>query len=321
MLDRLPQVADKNLLVGIATGDDAAVYRISDSQAIVATVDYFTPVVDDPYNFGAVAAANSLSDIYAMGATPLLALNIIGFPVGKLPIEAMGEILRGGGEKAKEAGIAIAGGHSIDDAEPKYGLAAIGSVHPDRIFRNSTAKPGDVLILTKPVGTGILTTALKKGKLSADSLAEITTIMAALNSAAAEAMKEVGANACTDVTGFGLLGHLTGMTKSSGVTARLSIRNIPFIDGAREFAREKLCPGGTLRNLTHYGKRVEWDPSIPEELRLLCADAQTSGGLLISITAEKASALHAALDRRGVKVHAQIGVMVEKGRSEITVAG
>lgn len=305
--------------MGISTGDDAAVYKINDSTALVATVDYFTPVLDNPYDFGAVAAANSLSDIYAMGARPLLALNIIGFPTKKLPIETMAEIIRGGAEKAKEAGIAIVGGHSIDDAEPKYGLAVIGTVDPARVFRNSTAKVGDRLILTKPLGTGILTTALKAGKLDGAKIAEITALMAALNGAASEAMQEVGANACTDITGFGLLGHLTGMTKSSGVTAKLLSKNIPSIEGAVETAKGGLYPGGTKRNLTYYGKGVKWSGAIAEEQKLLLADAQTSGGLLISVAAELVEKLHSALDRRGVKTHAEIGEIVPRSEWEIEV--
>lgn len=253
-----------------------------------------------------------------MGGRPLLALNIIGFPATKLPLEIMGEILRGGAEKAKDAGIAIAGGHSIDDAEPKYGLAVIGIIRPDAIARNSSAKPGDILYLTKPLGTGILTTAIKKGKLSAAKTREITEIMATLNRAAGEAMNEVGVHACTDITGFGLIGHLTGMTKGSGVSARISLSALPIIDGTREAVRNGIWPGGTKRNLDYYGKNIRWDGSIGEDDRLICADAQTSGGLLIAVSPEKAKQIESALLRGGV-VAVRVGEILPRAGFDIDV--
>jgi selenide,water dikinase len=300
-------VTDPNVLVGTETADDAAVYRLRDDLAVVATLDFFTPIVDDPYDFGAIAAANSLSDIYAMGAKPVLALSILGFPTQKLPRETMGAILRGGAEKAAEASCPLIGGHSIDDAEPKFGLSVVGVVHPDRVVRNKGAKPGDALFLTKPLGTGILTTALKKGKLEKPLLDFVVGVMKELNAKAAEAMQEVGVNAGTDVTGFGLLGHLRGMLLASGCAARLRLGAVPIIHGVLDFAREGIAPGGTQKNLANFGRTTRFDGAWSEAEKLAVADAQTSGGLLLSVPAEKADALHAALEKRGIENFARIG--------------
>ncbi len=295
------------MLVGTETADDAAVYLLRDDLAVVATLDFFTPVVDDPYDFGAIAAANSLSDVYAMGAKPLLALSILGFPTTKLPLEVMGEIVRGGAEKAAEAGCPLLGGHSIDDAEPKFGLSVVGVVHPDRILRNRGAKAGDALYLTKPLGSGILTTALKRGKLPPDLQGFVVGVMKELNAAGAEAAQEVGVNAATDVTGFGLLGHLRGMLQASGVAARLRFGAIPLIHGVLDFARDGVVPGGSQKNLANFGRTTRFDGSWSDAERLAVADAQTSGGLLLSVPAEKADAMGEALRKRGIEHFARIG--------------
>jgi len=296
----LPQLVDPNVLVGYSTSDDAAVYRLNGELAAVATVDFFTPVVDDPYDFGRVAAANALSDIYAMGARPTFALSIIGFPVGKLPLEVMGRILRGGVDKAAEAGIAIVGGHSIDDAEPKYGLCVYGLVHPERAVKNSTARPGDVLVLTKPIGTGVISQGVKKGATSDAELAGAIACMAALNRAAAEAMIEAGPSAATDVTGFGLLGHLHEVVHASGLRARVRAGAVPLLPGARRLAEAGLVPGGSRRNAEHFGRWIEWGAGIDATTQTLLCDAQTSGGLLIALPRERLASLEAGLAARGV---------------------
>jgi len=309
-LRELPPIEDPNVLVGLNTGDDAAVYKLTSEIAIVQTVDVFTPVVDDPYEFGKVAAANSLSDVYAMGGRPIMALSIIGFPIRTLPTSQMTAILRGGIDKAKEAGIYIVGGHSIDDPQPKYGLCVTGLVHPDRIYRNSSVCCGDLLILTKPIGSGILTAAIKKQSLSREGVRELVTVMASLNRASAEAMVEVGASAATDVTGFGLLGHLVEMLGSSGLAAKIRLSEVPVMQSARELVRRGICPGGTKRNLDYYAPNIQWHSRIEEHDRLLLADAQTSGGLLISVPASRAAALVHALAQRGVATRAVIGEII-----------
>jgi selenide,water dikinase len=318
VLGLLPKVTDPDVLVGTETSDDAAVYRLRDDLAVVATLDFFTPVVDDPFSFGAIAAANSLSDVYAMGARPLLALSILGFPTTKLPLATMGEIVRGGAVKAAEAGCPLLGGHSIDDAEPKFGLSVVGVVHPDRIWRNTGAKAGDVLFLTKPLGSGILTTALKRGKLPDDLRDFIVAVMSELNAKGAEAGAEVGVRACTDVTGFGLLGHLRGMLAGSGVAARLRFTSLPIIRGVLDFAREGIVPGGTRKNLAHFGKTTRFDGTWSEAEQLAVADAQTSGGLLLAVDPAKADAMADALAARGLEHAARIGEVVEGPPGHIT---
>ncbi len=293
--------------MGLATADDAAVYRLTDDLAIVATVDYFTPIVDDPYAFGQIAAANALSDIYAMGARPLFALNLVGFPRGKLPLDVLGAILQGGAEKAHEAGIHIIGGHSIDDPEPKYGLCVIGQVHPERVITKAGARPGDVLFLTKPLGSGIISTAIKRGLATPELIAEITTVMAALNRPGAEAMTAVGVDAATDITGYGLLGHLREMVQASGVRACVYLHEVPVIPAVWELARAGIVPGGTRRNLESLEGFVTWDPALDETARLVLADAQTSGGLLIAVPRERADDLATALRRAGALTAAPIG--------------
>jgi len=303
----LPPIKDPNVLVGTELRDDAAVYRLDDETAVVQSVDVFTPVVDDPYTFGQVAAANSLSDVYAMGARPILALSIIGFPVDKLPLSDMGLILRGGIDKATEAGIEIVGGHSLEDNEPKYGLCVTGVVHPDRIVRNSRARTGDVLILTKPLGSGVLAHAIKEGCATEDEMKEVAEVMTQLNRDASEAMVEVGVSACTDITGFGLLGHLAEMVQGSRVSARIRINHVPVLESVRARVREGILPGGTRKNLEFYGPHVDWAEDVEETDRLVLADAQTSGGLLISVAKERSEDLLNALATRGLTVRSEIG--------------
>ncbi len=314
----MPRIADPNLLVGAETGDDAAVYRLSDTVALVQTVDFFPPVVDDPYWFGAIAVANAVSDVYAMGGTPLLGLNIVGFPV-ELPKDILVRILKGGYAKAAEAGMLIVGGHTIDDKEPKYGLAVTGLVRPGEQVTNAGAKPGDVLVLTKPIGTGIITTAAKNAATDAATLERAIAVMAQLNEGAAGAMMHVGVHACTDVTGYGLLGHLRGMMAGSGASARVSWSAVPLIEGTWELAERGIAPGGTHRNLHSLEPWVAWDPRLPEKARIVLSDAQTSGGLLIAVAREKLPALQQELARHGVAVAAIVGEVREGRPGTITV--
>jgi selenide, water dikinase len=306
------------LIVGSNTVDDAAVYKLNEDLAIVQSVDYFTPVVDDPYAYGAIAMANGLSDIYAMGAKPLTALNIVGFPVGTLPLSMLTTILKGGADKAAEAGVSVAGGHTITDPEPKYGVAVTGIVHPNKVITNASAQPGDSLVLTKPLGIGILTTALKRDLLAPDLIHRITAIMCKLNKAAAEAMIETGVNAATDVTGFGLLGHLSEVTKASGVGARVKAKVVPVIEEARGFANEGIVPGGTRNNLSYISGTVEWDHSLDDAIKLILCDAQTSGGLLISVAKDKLPMLLDQLQCRQVP-GVVIGEIIEDQDSRIYV--
>ena len=303
-------MTDPNLLVGVNTGDDAAVYRLDDETALIQTVDFFPPIVDDPYAFGQIAVANALSDVYAMGGAPLIALNVVGFPVA-LPKDILGTILVGGADKAKEAGTLIVGGHTVDDEEPKYGLSVTGVVAPGAEVTNAGARPGDVLVLTKPLGTGVITTAGKQGVASSDVIAEAVGVMATLNKEASHAMTAPGVrdgvHACVDVTGFGLLGHLRGMTRASGVGATVRFGAIPFIPGAKELAEQGVAPGGTHRNLDSLQADVCWDDAITDIQKLLLADAQTSGGLLIAVSDSSLSDLLDALESRGVETRAVIG--------------
>ena len=319
ILAALPPSMDPEVLVGTDTADDAAVYRISDDIAIVQTVDFFTPIVDDPYMFGAISAANSLSDIYAMGARPLFALNIVGFPDKRLPLSVLKEILRGALEKAGEAGISIIGGHTVEDTEPKFGLAVTGIVHPDHVISNSGALPGDALVLTKPLGVGIISTAVKSGLADEIIAQEASELMATLNRAACEAMLEVGVNACTDITGFGLLGHLHEMAAGSHVDVTLSASAVPTLSAAWDLAGAGSVPGGTLNNLTFVSNHVTFVPKISRVEQLILADAQTSGGLLISLPEDRVDVLLAALHMKGVQAAARIGQVTAKGEGQIEV--
>jgi selenide, water dikinase len=271
----------------------------------VLTLDYFTPIVDDPHAFGQIAAANSLSDVYAMGGRPIAMLSIVGFPRDKLPMTVLGEILRGGAEKAQEAGVSVVGGHSIDDAEPKVGYAVVGLVHPGRVWRNVGARPGDALVLTKPIGSGIISTAIKQAKAPERAVTAAVSTMARLNRAAAEAASTVAVHAATDVTGFGLLGHLREMTQGSKVRARLHAARIPLLPDVVVLAEAGLVPGGTKRNLRAMAETVQWDPAIAEPLRVVIGDAQTSGGLLIATP--DGAALLRALAAKNVEGAVQIG--------------
>ena len=286
---------DPAVLVDASTGDDAAVYRIAEDRALVATADFFTPIVDDPFDFGRIAAANALSDVYAMGARPLFALNLVAFPRDLLDRDILSEILRGGSDIALQAGIAIIGGHSIDDKEPKYGLCVIGEVDPRLLVRNVGAQPGDLLVLTKPVGTGVIATALKKDAAPDVVIAEAVRSMTTLNRPAAEAMLRVGVTAATDVTGFGLIGHLSALLRASGVRARVRSGLVPLLTGARELAEAGYIAGGTRRNLDDAQTFTSWAPEVASPEQLLLCDAQTSGGLLICVPADRADALVDAL--------------------------
>jgi selenide, water dikinase len=271
-----------DLIAGLEQPDDAAVWRLDKDRVLVATTDFFTPIVDDPYDYGAIAAANSLSDVYAMGAKPFLALNVAAFPEN-LPLPVITEILRGGIEKAKEAGVVIAGGHTIKDPEPKYGLIALGFAHPDRILRKSGAKVGDVLLLSKPLGTGVISTALKLDKADPDHVIGAVKWMKTLNSLACDAALEMKAHSATDITGFGLIGHAWEMAQASGVGMRILYKDIPFLEGAAYYAEKGLFPGGADDNLQYYQKYVEASTILSEWEKLLLYDPQTSGGLLLAV--------------------------------------
>jgi selenide, water dikinase len=310
---------DARILVDASTGDDAAVYQIDEHRALVATADFFTPIVDDPFDFGRIAAANALSDIYAMGARPLFALNLVGFPRKLLNEGILEEILRGGAEIAREAGAPILGGHSIDDAEPKYGLSVIGEVDPSKIVRNAGARPGDKLILTKPIGTGIIATALKNDKATPAAIAAAVKSMTTLNRDASEAMIEIGAHAATDVTGFGLLGHLNEMLSASGVGARIHASRVPILDGAPDLVQAGQIPGGTRRNFDDAKPFARFAESIPEWMRMLLCDAQTSGGLLIAVAPDRATALAEALQRRRTPAADVIGEIVAGSGVEVSI--
>ena len=277
------------LLVGLGVADDAAVYRLNDQQAIISTIDFFTPVVDDPYDYGAIAAANAMSDVYAMGGEVLFALNVAAFPPDMDPA-LVTEILRGGAEKVQEAGGLIAGGHTIQDREPKYGLAVIGLAHPERIFTKGGARPGDRLLLSKPLGTGTISTALKRGVAQAEHVAAMVASMKRLNRGAARAARAVGVRAATDVTGFGLLGHAVEMVQAGEVGFRLRMEAIPFLPGALEYAAEWIFPGGAHNNRAFYQAHVRFSPAIPEERQMLLWDPQTSGGLLMAVPADRLEA-------------------------------
>jgi len=305
-----PITLHPDLLVGLSSGDDAGVLRLPDGRLMVQTVDYFTPIVDDPGDWGRIAAANALSDIYAMGGTPSTALQLIGWPRGKLSFDLLGEVILGGVAKLEEAGCLLIGGHSIDDPEPKYGFSVTGFVEPDRLTTNAGARPGDRLVLTKPIGTGIISTAIKNGKADPEVIAEAIEVMAELNAAAARVVAAIGVHAATDVTGFGLLGHLGGMLAASGVAAIVEHRAVPLIDGARELAEAGVVPGGTRRNLVAAERFTEFG-DLDTADQLILADAQTNGGLLIAVAASKTLELVEALTTEGTRAAAIVGEVVE----------
>ena len=317
MLGQLKKPQDPCLLVGIETADDAGVYKINETTALIQTLDFFTPIVDDPYLFGQIAAANSLSDVYAMGGKPLTAMNIVAFPIGCLPPEVLRDILMGGQDKVIEAGAVIVGGHTIDDKEPKYGLSVTGTVHPNKILTNAGAKPGDVLILTKAIGTGVMATAARAEMFPEGARASIES-MATLNRVAAEVAATYVIHSCTDITGFGLLGHLYEMASGSKVTMKIHSKDIPFLPDAPEAAAMGLVPAGAYAN-RDYLTRVIIEASVPTHIQDLCFDPQTSGGLLLSVPGEKANEIVGALQQAGVKQARIIGEVIAGERGEIYV--
>jgi len=315
LIESIDPAAYPDLLIGVHSGDDAAVYRLSDELAVIQTTDFFPPIVDDPYTFGAIAAANAMSDVYAMGGQVLLALNIAAFPED-LPQEIVQAIFRGGADKVAEAGGVIAGGHTILDDEPKYGLAVTGLVHPERIVTKDGARPGDRLVLTKPLGTGIISTALRNGAADPEHVVQAARSMMTLNKAASEAMQWVGVHAVTDVTGFGLLGHGLEMAQRSGVGLRIYVEALPLLPGTREYAAEGHVPGGTSRNEQFAAPHIKGNSEVDELTRYVLFDPQTSGGLLIAVPPERKDALFEAL--RGVGVTAwEVGEITEEPGIEI----
>ena len=312
-LAALPTKSDPRLLVGRETFDDAGVFRLSDDLALVQTVDFFAPIVDDPYDFGQIAAANALSDVYAMGGQPLTALNIVAFPSSELPLEVLGEILRGGQDKVHEAGALIVGGHTIIDTELKYGLAVTGRAHPDFLLTNAGAKPGDQLVLTKPLGNGILATAAKRGRLSPDAQRPMMDAMKSLNGAASRAALSVGALCATDITGFGLLGHLSHIARASGVTLRVRLDAIPIFDGVREAVESGAVTDGSRRNGDYLREFVRWTSGNDED-RAILTDPQTSGGLVVAVPPARTADY---LTR--VAGAAVIGEVIERGAIAIEV--
>jgi len=312
-------VTDPSVLVDASGRDDAAVIRVAADRALVLTTDFFTPIVDDAYDFGRIAATNALSDVYAMGGRPLWCLSLVGWPREKLPLEQLGEVLRGAADTVARAGAAIVGGHSIDDPEPKFGLVAVGEVHPDRITTIAAARPGDRLVLTKAIGTGVIATAIKQARAPADAIAAAIASMTTLNDGAALAAQAAMVRAATDVTGFGLLGHLSAMLKASGVAAELSAAAVPVLPGARALAAAGFVPGGTKRNLESVSGSATFDASLDQAARVLLADAQTSGGLLLAVGEARLGSLLDGLRSRHTPAAAVIGVVTSEAPGRIVV--
>jgi selenide,water dikinase len=310
---------DPNLIVGMERADDAGVYKLSEDLAIIQTVDFFTPVVDDPYMFGQIAAANALNDVYAMGGKPLTAMNIVCFPVKTMDVSILREILKGGLEKMREAGVTLVGGHSVEDSELKYGLSVTGTIHPSMVLTNVGAEVGDRLILTKPLGTGIINTAIKGGMAKEESIEMVTNYMARLNKTASEVMQEIGANACTDVTGFGLLGHAFEMIQGTGKGMIIHVSNVPVFPEAVNFAQMGLLPGGTYRNREFRINRVDIVSGVSPYLIDILFDPQTSGGLLIAVSEEKAEKMVKRLKAEGIDEAAIIGRVVDEPKERIVV--
>jgi selenide,water dikinase len=311
ILKYLPLPEDPNILVNIDTHDDAGVYKINDELALVFTTDFFPPVCSDPYEFGQIAAANSISDVYAMGGDPVIALNIMMFPASKLPLEAFTEILKGGYDKASEAGVKIIGGHTIDDFPPKYGLAVIGYIHPEKIITNAGAKPGDSLILTKPVGTGTILAGQKLGMANDKDINEAKRLMKLLNKSGAEVMKKFNIKGATDITGFGLAGHALKMAKASNVTICLNMKQVPLIGDVYKLTDEGCIPGASFRNLDFAEPDTNFDPELDYNLKMLAFDAQTSGGLLMSVHSGSVNEVLSGLKSEGLKYSAVIGHVKE----------
>jgi selenide, water dikinase len=320
-LRHLPKnVPDPNLLVGIDTSDDAGVYKISEETALIQTLDFFTPIVDDPRMFGQIAAANSLSDVYAMGGKPLTVMNIVGFPVSKLDMSVLADILRGASEKVQESGAVLVGGHSIDDPEPKFGMSVTGIVHPDKVWTNSGAKPGDALILTKPIGVGIQTTAIKKDALTDEQLDRVMQTMATLNKTASEVFHEFDVHACTDVTGFGLLGHAKEMAVGAGLGMEVFSAQVPVLEGTRKLAENGFVPGGSKANHKWLKNNVEYAETVDELTQQILCDAVTSGGLLVALPEEQAQKAVQRLREAGVEYAALIGRVVSEHPNTIFVS-
>jgi len=319
VLGHIPVAADPRILVDAATRDDAAVFQLAPDRALVATVDFFTPIVDSAYDFGRIAAANAFSDLYAMGATPLFGLNLVGWPRDTLPFDLLGEVLRGAADIVREAGAFVLGGHSVDDPEPKFGMVAIGEAHPERVVTNAGARPGDALVLTKPIGTGVLSTALKRDLATEADIAPAVAAMTTLNAGAARAMLSVGVHAATDVTGFGLLGHLNSLLRASGAAAELASAEVPMLPLARDLAQRGAVSGGSRRNQESVAGATRFDAAVDATTRLLLADAQTSGGLLIAVPAEGLDALVAALGRERTPAAAVIGRVLAGSPGRIDV--
>jgi len=319
ILDKLPHSQDENLLVGYNTADDAGVYRLTDELAIIQTIDFITPIVDDPYSFGMIAAANALSDVYAMGGRPLTAMNIVCFPVDTMDVSVLRRILAGGLDKLHEAGVALVGGHSVEDQELKYGLSVTGVIHPQKVVLNTGAKVGDRLILTKPLGTGIINTALKGGVASEAAVAKSVKCMVTLNNKAAELMMTADVHACTDVTGFGLLGHACEMIEGTDIGMRIHSTDVPFFPEAKELAEMGMIPGGLHRNRQFRLNMVEFGDSVPQFMSDILFDPQTSGGLLISVPASEAESLLERMHEEGIEEAAIIGEVTAEPRGRIIV--
>lgn len=304
------------LLVGLDSGDDAAVYKINNETAIIQTIDFFTPIVDDAYEFGAIAAANAMSDVYAMGGDVVLALNVCGFP-SDLPVGVISEILRGGAEKVAEAGGVLAGGHTIIDKEPKYGLAVLGLVHPERLLTRAGARAGDLVVLTKPLGVGLITTALKKEAAESSHLRKAVKSMITLNKEASRLIRQADVSACTDITGFALLGHCCEMAQKSGVRIKLAFSKLPFIEGALDYAEKRFFPGGACSNERYYKKHVVFDPGLPDEMKMALFTPETSGGLLAAVSKESWQSLAGRFERDKHPFHL-VGEVVEGEGVEVT---
>lgn len=315
----LPLLSDPNVIRGMESLDNAGVYKLTEGLAIIQTVDFFTPIVDDAYMFGQIAVANALSDVYTMGGKPLTAMNIVCFPIESMDILVLKDILRGGIEKMAEAKVILVGGHSINDNELKYGLSVTGTVHPQRLVTNGGARKGDRLVLTKPLGTGIINTAIKAGLAKENTIIRVTKCMAALNDKASELMQELETHACTDITGFGFLGHTVQLAQNSNVSINIYTETIPFFTEAGEFARQGLCPAGLHRNREFYSPQVKIAGELPTHIQDILFDPQTSGGLLISLEAEKAELLIERLQQAGVEDAAIIGEVIGKPSGVVTV--
>ncbi len=313
-----PATPSPNLLVGLETNDDAGVYKLNDSTALVQTLDFFTPIVDDPYSFGQIAAANAISDVYAMGGTPITALNIVAFPIADLDKQILAAILEGAGNKLSEAGVALVGGHSIDDKEPKFGLAVTGTIHPDKIRTNSGAQAGDVLILTKPIGVGILTTSIKRGLLEESEIKRVTEVMATLNKTAAETLGNYEVHACTDVTGFGLLGHASEMAQGSEVGIRISAQQVPVLPRVKQLAENGAVPGGTKNNFNYLKDDVTFASSLDQTDQWILCDAVTSGGLLAAVNESDAEEVLTELKDKNIEA-AIIGRVENENKGHINV--